>query len=638
MIIDSTKPIRRLGIYFFFDKDGIIDNYIPVLLRDLVKNLEVLVFVSNGPIAEEGKKKLEEFNPFIIERENRGMDVWAYKEAMQHFGWKKLAEFDEVVLLNFTIMGPVLHSFSEAFKAMESQNLHFWGMTKHHGVDHDPWNTCKYGYIPAHIQSSFMVFRSDFIKSKAFQHYWETLPMITRYEESIGWHEAIFTEDFTRLGFISNVYVNTEDIKDFSDYPLMLYPKELVTNRNCPIFKRKLFYNIYTEFFAVSYGQSAAEFYDYIRENDLYDVDLIWQTLLRTANLADIKDRMQLNYILPRDCRLDSTDSKLKVALFVHMYYVDDLDSYIAYLENFPKNADIFFTTDTSSKMETLRAATVCLGEHRVKILKVQNQGRDVSALLIGLKNVVNDYDLVCFMHDKKTQYFKPYMIGESFAQHLMENILGSEMLVQNIIKTFEDNPRLGILTPPVPIHSNFSTLPGTEWQINFSATQQLARKIGINVPMSEDRAPIAPLGTMFWFRPKSLRIIFDYGFSYDDFPVEPNHPSDGTIMHQIERLYPFASQQAGYYSAWVMSDYFSKFMITNYNRIASDYNRAIYNKIGLGTRDYYVWLLEHSSFGSMNVLSPTGLKISAKQIIKKLFGQKGLNTSSRLWRKIKKV
>ena len=86
------------------------------------------------------------------------------------------------------------------------------------------------------------------------------------------------------------------------------------------------------------------------------------------------------------------------------------------------------------------------------------------------------------------------------------------------------------------------------------------------------------------------------------------------------------------------MSDYFSKFMITNYNRIASDYNRAIYNKIGLGTRDYYVWLLEHSSFGSMNVLSPTGLKISAKQIIKKLFGQKGLNTSSRLWRKIKKV
>ncbi len=108
MILDNSKPIRRLGIYFFFDKDGIIDSYIPVLLRDLIKNLEVLVFVSNGPMTEESKKSLKEFSPVIIERENRGMDVWAYKEAMEHIGWEKLAEFDEVVLLKLYANGTCL--------------------------------------------------------------------------------------------------------------------------------------------------------------------------------------------------------------------------------------------------------------------------------------------------------------------------------------------------------------------------------------------------------------------------------------------------------------------------------------------------------------------------------------------------
>ena len=42
MKLDKTKPIRRIAIYFFYDKDGIVDDYIPYLLRDLVKNVEKL--------------------------------------------------------------------------------------------------------------------------------------------------------------------------------------------------------------------------------------------------------------------------------------------------------------------------------------------------------------------------------------------------------------------------------------------------------------------------------------------------------------------------------------------------------------------------------------------------------------------
>ena len=44
----SNKKIKRLGIYFFFDKDGIVDQFITYFLADLVKSLDRLVIVCNG--------------------------------------------------------------------------------------------------------------------------------------------------------------------------------------------------------------------------------------------------------------------------------------------------------------------------------------------------------------------------------------------------------------------------------------------------------------------------------------------------------------------------------------------------------------------------------------------------------------
>ena len=100
----------RLGIFFFFDAQGIVDSYVETLLADMVKNLSELVIVVNGELTAKSYAKLSVFTDNIILRENKGLDVWAYKTGLDSYGWKKLAEFDEVVLFNATIMGPVYPS------------------------------------------------------------------------------------------------------------------------------------------------------------------------------------------------------------------------------------------------------------------------------------------------------------------------------------------------------------------------------------------------------------------------------------------------------------------------------------------------------------------------------------------------
>ena len=100
---------KRLGIFFFFDAQGVVDSYVETLLADMVKNLSELTAKSYA--------KLSAFTDNIILRENKGLDVWAYKTAMESHGWERLSEFDEVVLFNATIMGPV-YPFKEMFRLL----------------------------------------------------------------------------------------------------------------------------------------------------------------------------------------------------------------------------------------------------------------------------------------------------------------------------------------------------------------------------------------------------------------------------------------------------------------------------------------------------------------------------------------
>ena len=99
------KPVKRLGIYFFYDKDGIVDDYNIYLLNDLKENLDSLLVVCNGKLNPEGRAKFGRVADEILVRENRGFDVWAYKEGMEHLGWETLSQYDELVLLNFTHYG-----------------------------------------------------------------------------------------------------------------------------------------------------------------------------------------------------------------------------------------------------------------------------------------------------------------------------------------------------------------------------------------------------------------------------------------------------------------------------------------------------------------------------------------------------
>ena len=621
-IFSNNTHVKRLAIYFFYDKDGIVDDYNLYLLNDLKENIEKLLVVCNGKLTNEGRSKFETVSDDILVRENVGFDVWAYKEGMEYYGWHKRSAYDEMILLNFTNFGPV-YPLKEMFDEMDKRDADFWGIVMRYGFPHDPYKKCKYGYIPDHVPSSFMVIRNSMLCSNDFKSYWDNICPINSYEESICYHEAIFTKDFSKKGYKYSLYIDTEDLKEYWDYPLMLYPLELVKNRRCPVFKRKSFYNMYEEFFIGSCGEATAELYDYLRKKTNYDVNLIWDNILRTTNMSDVKDRMQLNYILSKEFSNLKENKDHKIALVLHIYFEDKIDYCLKYAYSMPENADIYITTDTEKKKQLIMQKFGELKCRKLEVIIIKNRGRDVSALLIGCKNYVADYDYICFAHDKKSKHLKPYIIGESFSYKCFENILGSKNFVKNVIHTFDENPRLGMLVPPPPNHSVYYSIIGFEWGHNYEHTNELAEKLKLTVDFDRHKPPIAPLGTMFWFRPKALKRLIDYDWKYEDFPTEPVRDIDGNIMHAVERIYPFVAQNEGYYTGWLMSDHFARMEITNLYYMLRDIHTTFSWHYGIHERQSMLYLIGHPLVTTNDDGGDKNSELSLKTLAKIVFKKK---------------
>jgi rhamnosyltransferase len=304
-------------------------------------------------------------------------------------------------------------------------------------------------------------------------------------------------------------------------------------------------------------GHEASEVFRMLRRDGFYPTDMILKHLLRTKNLKDIRDTLHFNYILPSVSSIPDGDlaNGMKVALIMHIHYPECVRECRTYAESMPHTSDIFITTDSEHTVSLIKEEFSILKCRKLTIKQIENRGRDVSALLVGSRDFVHDYDLVCFAHDKKSSQIAPYTIGRDFAYKCFESILSTSGYVDNIIATFKEEPLLGMLQPHPPYHGRYYIHYGDEWTINYEFTILLAEKMGINVDIRRDKTPPAPFGTMFWFKPSALKKAFLAPWGYDDYPPEP-HDEDGTLLHALERLYPYIVQDAGYYVGHAAPDH----------------------------------------------------------------------------------
>ncbi len=530
--------MKRAGIFLFYDPEGKVDDYILGCLGSLQQHMDYLLVVSNSPLDETNRKRLESVSSEVMERKNVGYDVGAYRDGLRHLGWDHMGDYDELVLFNYTFFAPI-HPWAGLFERTDKWDTDFWGITEHDEVRPHPFLPKL--VMPRHIQSHWIAVRSSLSATKDWRTYWEDMPPIESYNDSIQWHESRFTGYFNALGYRHEVAYNVDDYPSANP---VFDNATLLLQDGCPILKRRnLFHNpLHLDRFAII----GADMLEQARAAG-YDTDLILSNLARTSKPRDLVTNAGLTWVVPQSASEETyaAAATQKVLAVAHIFYADMAEEILQRLSVLPKGYYLVATTSNEENQAQIRAVMERYGvEGEVRVV-ASNRGRDIGAFLVDCNDVLSSgkWDIVVKIHSKKSVQ-DDYNAAQLFKTHLYDNLLNSRAHVANILAEFAAHPALGMVLAPLP-HMGYPTM-GHAWFTNREPAQAVAKRLGINVPFDKDM-PLATYGSMFIARPQALTKLVNAGFKPENFPVEGGY-KDGSLAHVLERLMAYAALSEGFY------------------------------------------------------------------------------------------
>ncbi|MDH5259003.1 MAG: glycosyl transferase family 1 [Gammaproteobacteria bacterium] len=231
--------------------------------------------------------------------------------------------------------------------------------------------------------------------------------------------------------------------------------------------------------------------------------------------------------------------SSLRIALCLHVYYLEFLDYYRECLADFPAKVDVYISLGDkkhASKARELIEKLPSVGQFELRV--VPNRGRNFGPMLVEFADQLKDYDLIGHLHSKKSLYSGRQQT--QWADYLGEYLLYDKHVVRRVLSEFAVNKECGIYFP-----TSFWMMPDwvNHWLKNKPAAEKFINEWGLE--HSGDFIAY-PVGGMFWARPTALKQLFDKSYTYEDFPAEPL-PNDGSELHALERCIGLLAEANGY-------------------------------------------------------------------------------------------
>jgi glycosyltransferase involved in cell wall biosynthesis len=225
-----------------------------------------------------------------------------------------------------------------------------------------------------------------------------------------------------------------------------------------------------------------------------------------------------------------------RVALHLHVYYVDLLAEMVGCLRQNQLRPDLFISVPSRAVADEVAVLLAAYPGKIARIAVVPNRGRDIGPFLTEFGHeLASGYDIVGHMHTKKTTALSEASVGRLWFSFLLNNMLGGRAaMADRIVSRMAADPSIGMVFPDDP------NVCG--WDANLRYAKPIAERMHLGPLPTQLNFPV---GTMFWARASALRPFVDLGLDWDSYPCEPLG-YDGSVLHALERLFPLAIRQSG--------------------------------------------------------------------------------------------
>ena len=520
--------MNRGIVYFHFDSHHQVRDYVVHALASLRPHAEHILVVSNSPVDDADRARLETSCDEILERPNEGLDVGAYRAGLEHLGWDRLADFDELILTNHTYYAPVRPWEEVLTRAEDWRGISFWGMTEHDVMRPHPFLAKR--ELPRHIQSHWIAVRRRLLTDPAFRAYWEQMPPVSSYRDSIQWHESRFTGHFTELGHTYEVAFPVDRYR--SDNPAIEEAPALLAD-GCPLLKRRALFHdpLHQDRQAVVGGDLLAS-----AAQAGYSEDLILSDVVHTAAARDLIVNAGLTEIIPdtvpEPTGTQPPTSEPSGCVVVHLpagrggIERAEADDLAERLVSLPEHWRVVVTSSEELNAADLERVT----GRRATFRKVRDlDPRGTIAFLAecddlwdpqragdaGASDSGDTTDTADTAEGDRVDLVLTINAGplsgssgradDVARQQVLDCLLASPGYVAGLLGLFERHPSLGVVMPAA-CHIG-QPHGGPQWDGLAGAAEALSRRLGLTAAL-DAVAPAAPVGSMFLARPEALRTL----------------------------------------------------------------------------------------------------------------------------------
>ena len=224
-----------------------------------------------------------------------------------------------------------------------------------------------------------------------------------------------------------------------------------------------------------------------------------------------------------------------KIALVIHVFYVEVFQEILSWLKKSNLYYDLFITCPPALRnhIETL----LCDAAIEGAVVSInENRGRDIAAFLDVLFAVeAGGYSLLLKLHTKRSLHRAD---GDIWRKEIYGKLLSSDR-AETALGALRGSGGFGILGP----EGNVVSL-GYYGGANMERVRLMAEAMGVVSLAEKHEAFVA--GTMFYARVDAFQPLRQLGLGPMDFEPETGQ-IDGTLAHVIERAISYSALAAGY-------------------------------------------------------------------------------------------
>ena len=201
------------------------------------------------------------------------------------------------------------------------------------------------------------------------------------------------------------------------------------------------------------------------------------------------------------------------IAVQVNLYNDYSINEIINKINNIPFYFDLFISINSLTNKNKVNEQTKKHSKaKKIEIVVLQDKERNFIPFLIQMRNYIKNYKYICHIHTKNSLFLD---IEEEWNNYLVNNLLGNENIVSEILTDFEENIKLGIIFPE-NYYKIMLKLKDKLSQCHYFLQKRIIKQyFGKLLKLNIGKKLEFPLGNMFWAKTNSIFQIFEKEFQY---------------------------------------------------------------------------------------------------------------------------